>query len=214
LQHTPTIVNHADRTQPPAALLRDHWQHIHRGDLESLTHDEWTVLDAQRGEYYRAEQARQVLRMLAESAHDPSFGYTVNNFQHCLQSATLALRDGLPEEDVVVCLLHDIGFIAAPRQHGEFAAALLGPYVSDRNHWMLQRHAIFQDVHATHHPTLDRQARERWRGHPHFEWAARFVARYDQCAIDGGYDTAPLETFEPMVYRLFAKPPRAMPLPD
>lgn len=198
----------------PAPLLREHWQRIHRDKLETLTSDEWTVLDAQRNEYYRAEQARQVLRMLAESATDPSFGYTVNNFQHCLQSATLALRDGLPEEDVVVCLLHDVGFITSPLQHGEFAAALLGPYVSERNHWMLRRHAIFQDVHATSHPSIDRHARERWRGHPHFDWAARFVERYDQNAIDASYDTAPLEIFEPMVYRLFSRAPRTMPLPE
>jgi len=198
----------------PAPLLREHWQHIHRTTLEEMTSADWTVLDAQRSEYYRAEQARQVLRTLAESASDPSFGYTVNNFQHCLQSATLALRDGLPEEDVVVCLLHDIGFITSPLQHGEMAAALLGPYISERNHWMLRRHAIFQDVHATDHPSIDRHARERWRGHPHFEWAARFVERYDQNAIDASYDTAPLEVFEPMVYRLFERPPRPIPLPD
>lgn len=197
-----------------APLLRPDWQHIDRSSLEQMSARDWEVLDAQRSQYYREEQARQALRMLKESARDPSFGYTVNNFEHCLQSATMALRDGLTEEDIVVCLLHDVGFIVAPHQHGEFAAALLGPYVSERNHWMLRRHAIFQDVHAHAHPSIDRHARERWRGHPHFEWAAAFVERYDQNAIDCRYECAPLEIFEPMVHRVFARTPRQMPLPD
>jgi predicted HD phosphohydrolase len=207
-------VNIDNAVSTPAALLHANWQHIHQHSLEALSPQDWALLDAQRSQYYREEQARQVLRMLADTAGDPSFGYTVNNFQHCLQSATMALRDGLPEEDIVVCLLHDVGFIVSPHQHGEFAAALLGPYVSERNDWMLRRHAIFQDLHAIHHPTIDRHARERWRGHPHFDWAAQFVERYDQNAIDGSYDCAPLSVFEPMVYRLFSKPPRPMPLPD
>ncbi len=151
--------------------------------------------------------------MLADSEHDATFGYRVNNYRHCLQSATLALRDGLDEEDIVVCLLHDIGFIACPDSHGEFAAALLGCYVSERNHWMLERHAFFQDAHSPHHPVANPRERERWRGHPHFEWAATFVDRYDQAAIDPHYDCAPLSEFEPMVMRLFAQTPRVRPLP-
>jgi predicted HD phosphohydrolase len=201
-------------THQAAPLLHAGWQRIESPSLEQMSARDWAVLDAQRTQYYREEQARQALRMLTDSAHDASFGYTVNNFQHCLQSATMALRDGLSEEDIVVCLLHDVGFIVAPHQHGEFAAALLGPYVSERNHWMLRRHAIFQDLHAHAHPSIDRHARERWRGHPHFEWSAHFVERYDQNAIDSRYDCAPLEVFEPMVHRIFARTPRAMPLPD
>lgn len=201
-------------TRACAPLLRADWQHIDRNSLEQMSARDWAVLDAQRSQFYREEQARQALRMLTESAQDPSFGYTVNNFEHCLQSATMALRDGLPEEDIVVCLLHDVGFIVAPHQHGDFAAALLGPYVSERNHWTLRRHAIFQDLHAHAHPSIDRNARERWRGHPHFEWAASFVERYDQNAIDCRYECAPLEVFEPMVHRIFARTPRQLPLPD
>jgi predicted HD phosphohydrolase len=34
----------------------------------------------------------------------------------------------------------------------------------------------------------------------------QFCERWDQCAFDPDYDTLPLETFEPMVRRLFAEP--------
>lgn len=193
-------------------LMHPQWQYVEKNSLEHFTPEDWQILLRQRPVYYREQQARQALRMLSDSEHDPSFGYRVNNFTHCLQSATLALRDGLSEEDIVVCLFHDVGFIACPDSHGEFAAALLGNYVSERNRWMLQRHAIFQDVHATHHPHADPHGRERWRGHPHFEWAATFVDRYDQAAIDPGYECAPLSHFEPMVMRLFSRPSQPLQL--
>jgi predicted HD phosphohydrolase len=193
-------------------LLHAGWQYIEKNSLEQFSPQDWQILQSQRDTYMREQQARQALRMLADSEHDSTFGYRVNNYRHSLQSATLALRDGLDEEDIVVCLFHDIGFITCPNSHGEFAAALLGNYVSERNRWMLQRHAIFQDVHAPHHPHADPHGRDRWRGHPHFEWAATFVERYDQAAIDPAYECAPLSHFEPMVMRVFARPPQPLPL--
>jgi predicted HD phosphohydrolase len=193
-------------------LMHADWRYVDKNSLEDFSRSDWNMLLDQRQTYYREQQARQVLRMLADAEHDPTFGYRVNNYRHCLQSATLALRDGLDEEDIVVCLLHDVGFITCPDSHGEFAAALLGSYVSERNHWMLKRHALFQDAHSPHHPLADPKACERWRGHPHFEWAATFVERYDQAAIDPHYDCAPLSHFEPMVMRLFARTPRVLPL--
>ena len=195
-------------------LLQPDWQFVEKAAMRDFTPQDWEVINRQRRPYYQQEQARQVLRMLAASEHDASFGYMVNNYRHSLQSATMALRDGLDEEDVVVCLLHDIGFVVCPDTHGDFAASLLAPYVSERNHWMLQRHPVFQQLHAPHLPGCDRHARERWRGHPHFEWAATFVEKYDQAAADPDYDCAPLSVFEPMVYRLFARPPVRRPLPD
>jgi predicted HD phosphohydrolase len=112
---------------------------------------------------------------------------------------------------VVVALLHDIGFVACPDSHGDFAAALLVDHISERNHWMLRHHAVFQQVHmaGVHDPEIDPDARERWRGHPHFQWTADFVERYDQRAMAADYDTLPVEAFEPLVQRLFTRPPRS-----
>jgi predicted HD phosphohydrolase len=212
--HTASVVkrggNLTDRTAdaPGRTPLADPaWAYV-SASLEDCTAADLAVLERQRAVYFAERQAADVLRMLAGSADDPSFGYPVNNYRHCLQSATLALRDGLDEETVVVALLHDIGFVASPTAHGTVAAALLGPYISAANHWMLLHHQVFQDYHLVGDPTVDREARERWRGHASFEWTARFVARYDQNAMDPSYDALPLGTFEPMVRRLFARPPR------
>jgi len=192
-------------------LLKPEWRFVSSFEMGRMTVADWRTLDTQRAVYRSELQAEQVLRLLRVQKDDPSFGYPISNYRHCLQSATLAHRDRQDEETVVVALLHDIGFDACPARHGAFAAALLGGYVAERHVWLLEHHQVFQDHHVGEHydTLLDRNARERWHGHPHFEWTAAFVARYDQAAMDPDYDTLPLEHFEPMVRRLFSSEPRS-----
>jgi len=198
-------------SKPPhtgySPLADSDWQYIEKISLQDFLPADWQQLEQQRRAYLAQQQADQALRLLVASEHDTSFGYMVNNYRHCLQSATMVLRDGLAEEDVVVALLHDVGFIACPLMHGDFAAALMGAYISDRNHWMLRHHATFQNLHAPHMPGVRQHERDRWKGHPYFDWTAEFVARYDQAACDPDYECEPLETFVPMVRRLFARKP-------
>jgi predicted HD phosphohydrolase len=194
---------------PPrlSPLARSDWRHVDKIALEDMQADDWQVLEQQRRVYLAEHQAAQALRLLTASQHDTSFGYMVNNYRHCLQSATMVLRDGRDEEDVVVALLHDVGFITCPLMHGDFAAALMGAYISDRNYWMLQHHATFQNVHSPHMPGVKQHERDLWAGHPHYDWTAEFVARYDQAAADPDYRCEPIETFVPMVQRIFARAP-------
>ncbi len=192
-------------------LLHPDWHYLAPDSLEGFRAADWERLDGQRRPYMAEQQARQALAMLAASETAPTFGYQINNFRHCLQSATLAQADGCDEETQVVALFHDLGFIVTPERHGAFAAELLGPYISPANDWMLRHHAIFQQAHIHEHPTVDPEARERWRGHPHFEWTARFVERYDQNAIQAAGPALPLAAFEPLVFRLFARKPHSVP---
>lgn len=188
-------------------LADSDWLYLEKIPLEELSRQDWLMLEQQRALYLARHQADQALRLLSASENDPCFGYQVNNYRHCLQSATMVLRDGLSDEDVVVALLHDVGFIACPLLHGDFAASLLGAYVSDRNHWMLRHHATFQNLHSPNMPGVDQHGRERWRGNPYFDWTAEFVARYDQAAADPAYPCEPIETFVPMVRAIFSRPP-------
>jgi predicted HD phosphohydrolase len=195
----------------PSPLARPDWSYIDKPDLDTFGALDWQILDRQREVYDAEQRATQALRMLAAMADDTTFGYAINNYRHCLQSATMAMRDGHDEETVVVALFHDIGFITCPETHGAFASALLGPLISDRNIWMLEHHDLFQGHHVHDHPDIDPDARERWRGHPHFDWTAEYVARYDQNAISASYENAPLATFVPIVNRVFARPPKIRP---
>ena len=189
-------------------LARSDWQYVDKGSLDLFDADDWAVINAQRAPYMAEEQGRQALRLLSASRDDPTFGYAINNYRHCLQSATQVMQAGHDEETIVVALFHDLGFVVCPETHGDFAGALLGPYISQANLWMLRHHAAFQTHHIHGYPGLDPGLRERWRDHPHFQWTAEFVEKFDQGAIRADFEEAPLSVFEPMVQRLFTRPPR------
>lgn len=149
----------------------------------------------------------RVLGLLRQLDFEGS-GYRVTRLEHSLQTATRALRDGASDELVVCALLHDVGDPWAPADHGAFAAAILGPYVGERSAWVVRHHGLFQAYYRDHHLGGDRHARERHRGHPHFEACAEFCERWDQVSFDPEYDSLPLEAFEPRVRELFAREPR------
>jgi predicted HD phosphohydrolase len=188
-----------------AALDRPDWSYLHKTKLDDFTDADWRLMAPQRHAFYADHQADHVLSMFALEKDHGSFGYLLNNYEHGLQTATMAMQAGHDEETVVVALLHDLGFLACPATHGEFAAALLAPYISERNRWMLVRHQVFQQVHLHGYPGIDMHAREKWRGHPHFEWTAEFVDKFDQRAIDPRQEIMPIETFVPLVHRVFAR---------
>ncbi len=54
---------------------------------------------------------------------------------------------------------------------------------------MCEHHGIFQGYYFFHYLGMDRDMREQFRGHPHFEDTARFCELYDQTAFDAAYDT-------------------------
>lgn len=137
-------------------------------------------------------------------------GFAVDRLTHSLQSASLAHRDGMDEEYVVCALLHDIGDTLCSLNHADVGAAILKPFVSEENHWMMEHHGIFQGYYFFHYLGLDREMREQFRGHPAFERTAMFCARHDQNAFDPAYDTMPLEAFEPMLRRVMSAPKRSI----
>ena len=191
-------------------LLRSEWGYVEKFDMDDFRSDDWALMNRQRADYLKEEQPRQVLDMLKASRDAPTFGYAINNFEHCLQTATLLHEDGYDEEDVVTGLLHDIGFVVCPDNHGRFAADLLRTHISEKNVWMLEHHEIFQRVHLHGFYEQDDpnfiNERQRWRGHKWYEWTVEFVERYDIVAIDPDKENLPLEFFEPMVERVFARP--------
>lgn len=131
--------------------------------------------------------------------------YPINRYQHCLQAATRAFVDGADEEIVVAALVHDVGDILSPYNHGELAAAMMKPYVSERTWWILKHHCVFQGYYYNHHLGGDRNARDKYRDSPHWEACQKFCHEYDQCSFDPAYPTKPLEFFEPILRRVLSR---------
>jgi predicted HD phosphohydrolase len=137
-------------------------------------------------------------------------GYAVDRLTHSLQTATRAQRDGRDDEYVVCALLHDIGDTLASANHSDLAATILEPFVSEKNHWIVKQHAIFQGYYFFHHLGLDRDMRECFRDHEWFRDCADFCEKYDQNSFDPDYDTLPLEAFEPAVRKVFSTPRKSI----
>lgn len=133
-------------------------------------------------------------------------GYQVTRYEHSLQSASRAQRDGRSEEYVAAALLHDIGDELAPYTHGEMVAAVLKPYVEPRICWIVQHHGVFQLFHCGQQTGEDPDARERYRDHRWFDDCAEFCALYDENCFDPAYESLPIEHFEPIVRRVFSEP--------
>ena len=169
------------------------------------TREDYELLDRLEAQFASstADRVLEQLRGLAGSLA----GYKVDRLEHSLQSASRAYRDGADEEIVVAALLHDIGDLLAPHNHSEMAAAVLRPYVSERTYWVVRHHGLFQTYYYAHHTGGDRNARDRYIDHPWYQDAVDFCHRWDQSSFDPEYEALPLEFFEPMVRRIFAREP-------
>lgn len=137
-------------------------------------------------------------------------GFPIDRLQHCLQSAELAAEAGEDDEYVVCALLHDIGDTLGSTNHPDVAAAILYPFVSEENHWMIKHHAIFQGYNFFHHIGMDRNMRDRFADSPHYERTERFVALYDDPAFDYDKPRLSIALFEPMLRKVFSEPRNSM----
>ena len=81
--------------------------------------------------------------------------------------------------------------------HPDTAAAILRPFVSEANLWMVQNHGIFQGYYFWHYIGLDRNTRDKFADSPHYGYTEEFCAKYDQNCFDPDYDWLPVEHFDP-----------------
>jgi predicted HD phosphohydrolase len=172
--------------------------------MDESTAEQWAVI----GRETFANQDRVAERVLGmlRSLADITDGFAVDQLTHSLQTATRAERAGADEEVVFASLLHDVGKAVSVPNHPEIAAAILRPYVRADVYHMIRAHQDFQGRHYYAHFGADPNARERYRGEPWFDLAARFADDWDQTAFDPDYDTLPLEHFEPLVRERCGRP--------
>ena len=138
----------------------------------------------------------------------------MDRLTHCLQTATLAHKDGKDDEYVVCALLHDIGDTLGPTNHADIAATILEPYVSEENHWMVKHHAIFQGYYFFEYLGLDRHLRDQFKDHPYYERTLEFIEKYDAPAFDPEAETYSLQFFEPMLKAVLARPKKSLYMSD
>ena len=137
-------------------------------------------------------------------------GYQISRLEHSLQSATRAYRNGENEEMVVAALLHDIGDELAPMNHSEYAASILKPYVSEKTHWIIEKHGEFQMFYYAHHLGGDKNKRDKYKDHKYYQATIDFCEKYDQNSFDPNYNSLSLEFFRPIVKKIFLRKPYSL----
>jgi len=172
--------------------------------MQASTADDWRKIGAQFAPFAQKLPDRLMAHLRLLEGDDG--GFPIDRYAHSLQTATRALRDGRDEEYVVCALLHDIGDTLGTYNHFDIGAAIVQPFVSPANAWMVRHHGIFQGYYFFHHVGLDRNLRDQFLGHEHFDRTAEFCELYDNPAFDAHATTLPLSEFEPLLRRVFTAP--------
>jgi predicted HD phosphohydrolase len=102
-------------------------------------------------------------------------------------------------------LIHDVGDELAPFNHAEIASGILRPYVRPEVTWIVEQHGLFQSYYYAHHLGGNRDGRERFREHRWYQACKDFCANWDQSSFDPKYPWDPLESFEPLLQKIFTR---------
>ena len=172
------------------------------------TAEEWAIIENEMAELARGLPSRLLAHLkLLEGDFG---GFAVDRLEHSLQSATRAAEDGKDEEYVACALLHDIGDTLGPMNHAQVAAAIIQPFVSERNHWIIGHHGVFQGYYFFEYAGLDKNMRDRYKDHEYYGDCEEFCRKYDQNSFDRAYSSMPLIEFEAMIQRIFKEPKRSI----
>ena len=153
-------------------------------------------------------------------------GYAVDMYTHSIQTATRAYLDGANDEIIVCALLHDVGEMLSPTNHGDVSAGILRPYISRKSHWMLANHEVFQGYYYFDKFGEDVNRREQLlKGgggsgscvtdpllagkapEGAYDLAVDFCEKYDALSFDPNFTCMELEDFQPFLLNVFSKEP-------
>ena len=177
-------------------------------EMKKGTKKDYLFLDKHEKDFAN-KTAERILKFMSNLTETLE-GYQISRLEHSLQSATRAYKNKESEEMIVATLLHDIGDELAPMNHSEYAAAILKPYVSEKTHWIIEKHGEFQMYYYAHHLGGDRNKRDEYKSHKYYQDTINFCEQYDQNSFDPNYKSLPLEFFRPMVKKVFSRKPYSL----
>jgi predicted HD phosphohydrolase len=174
-------------------------------EMKQGSKDDYLLLDKYEQEYIHGT-ADRIIKFMG-GLNTTLQGYNITRLEHSLQTATRALNDKAEEEMIVAALLHDIGDELAPLNHSEYAASVLKPFVSERTHWIIEKHGEFQMYYFAHHLGGNKNQRDKYKKHKYYEDALNFCEQWDQASFDPNFKSLTIEDFKPMIKRIFSRKP-------
>ena len=174
-------------------------------EMKKGTKKDYLLLDRHEKKFIKST-ADRILNFMS-TFNSTLEGYQISRLEHSLQTATRALNDKADDEMIVAALLHDIGDELAPLNHAEYAASVLKPYVSEKIHWIIEQHGIFQTYYYAHHLGGNKNKRDKFKGHKYYIDAVNFCENWDQKSFDPNFKSMTLKDFEPLVKKIFNRTP-------
>jgi len=174
-------------------------------EMKNGSKEDYLLLDKHEKKYIEGTADRLIKFMSGLS--NTLEGYQVTRLEHSLQTATRALNDKADEEMIVAALFHDIGDELAPLNHSEYAGTVLRPYVSEKTHWIIEKHGEFQMYYYAHHLGDNRNQRDKYKGHKYYKDTIDFCENWDQKSFDSNFKSMSLKEFEPFVKKIFSRKP-------
>lgn len=166
--------------------------------------DDWAIIEREAEAHAKYLPSRLLTHL--QLLRNDSGGFAVDRLEHSLQTATRAAADGRDEEYVVCALLHDIGDTLGPMNHDKLAAAIVQPFVSEKNHWIIGHHGTFQGYYFFEYCGLDKNLRDKYKSHKYYGDCEEFCRKYDQNSFDPDFTSMPLDEFTPIIERIFTTP--------
>ena len=173
--------------------------------MKNGSKEDYLLLDKNEKKYVNGT-ANRIIKFMS-GLNTSLEGYKINRLEHSLQTATRALNDKASEEMIVAALLHDIGDELAPLNHSEYAATILKPYVSEKTHWIVEKHGEFQMYYYAHHLGENRNLRDKYKNHKYYNNTLEFCEKWDQTSFDPNFKSLKLKDFEPLIRKIFSRKP-------
>ena len=174
-------------------------------EMKNGSKEDYLLLNKHEKKYIEGTADRLIIFMSGLS--NTLEGYQVTRLEHSLQAATRALNDNADDEMIVATLLHDIGDELAPLNHSEYAGTVLKPYVSEKTHWIIEKHGEFQMYYYVHHLGGNRNQRDKYKEHKYYKDTIDFCENWDQKSFDPNFKSLPLKEFEPLLKKIFSRKP-------
>ena len=174
-------------------------------EMKHGSKDDYLLLDKYEQDYINGTADRIIDFM--SGLNSTLEGYKITRLEHSLQTATRAFNDKASEEMIVAALLHDIGDELAPLNHSEYAASVLKPFVSEKTHWIIEKHGEFQMYYYAHYLGGNRNQRDKYKDHKYYNDALNFCEKWDQKSFDPNFKSLNLKDFEPLIRKIFSRKP-------
>ena len=177
-------------------------------DMRNGTAEDWQRIGHAHNEYF--SKTPQHLMDMLRSLEQVTLGFACDQLHHSLMTGTLARRDGASDEEVAIALLHDIGKAVNIPNHGAIGAELMRPYVSEDAYQAIYHHQHFQGRYYYEFGGANPNMRDDHVEQSWYPLAAKLVDKWDAPAFDPDFEVDSLESFEPLLEAMFAKPSKVM----